>query len=79
MPRRCERSLHLGDYLPWQQMAVAQKNTSVTYSISELGHIWQYTDPWYFHVWVSYTPRFVQKSVVCTGVYWRIYSSYHAV
>ncbi len=40
--------LHLGDYLPLQQMAVARKNTSVTYIW--IGMYGKYTDPWYFRV-----------------------------
>ncbi len=34
--------------LPWHQMTVAWKNTSVP--TSELVHIWKYMDPWYFRV-----------------------------
>ncbi len=46
--QRCEHPLPLGDYLPLQQMAVARKNTSVTYIW--IGMYGKYTDPWYFRV-----------------------------
>ncbi len=77
MPRRCERPLHLGGYLPWQQTAVARKNTSVTYI--RIGTYLAVYGPMVFPCPVSNTPRFVRKSAVCTGVYWSVYSSFHAV
>ncbi len=73
MGQRCEHPLHLGEYLPWQQMAVAWKNTPVTYIRTGT----------YLAVYrpglVSNTPGFVRKSVVCTGVHWSVYISFHTV
>ncbi len=77
MGQRCEHPLHLGDYSPWQQMAVARKNTSVTYI--RIGTDLEVYGPMVFPCRVSNTPRFVRNSVVCTGVYWSVYSSFHAV
>lgn len=77
MPRRCERPLHLGDYLPWQQMAFARKNTSVTYI--RIGTYLAVYGPMVFPCPVSNTPRYVQKSAVRTGVYRSEYSTFHAV
>lgn len=48
MPQRCECPLYLGDYLPWQQMAVARKKKYI--------RIGTYRNSWYFDVWSVILP-----------------------
>ncbi len=56
MRQRCEHTLHLGVYLPWQQMVVAQKNMSVTYI--RIGTYLEVYRPMVFPCRVSNTARF---------------------